>query len=147
MSKEISAMALIVEGLNAVKEVIKKMTAVPAEVTDAQNQLREELNALSKKQLIELLIAERIKGAAIEPRQKDLLYEIFMNPATTALTYDEISECILENLNTELKYSPHNVSWWRSRFVTEGAEFPARMTAAERNKLDRKIAMAALSKK
>lgn len=146
MTKVNTAAASIIEGLEAIKSIIERLTAVPKEVTDAQSKLRMELSKLDKKQLIEMLIAERIKGAMPEPKQKDLLYEIFMDPQTIALTYDEISESILSNLKTDLKYAPHNISWWRSRFVTDGADFPARMSAAERNKLDRKIAMEALKK-
>ena len=135
----------IVEGLEAVREIIVRMTTTPPEIEAARNAMREEMQQYSKKQLIEMLVNERIRSTVPEPTQKDLILAIFQDERTTVLTYDEISIAILENLDTKLKYAPHNISWWRSQFNTAGEEMPARMTNAERTKLNRRMAMEAVN--
>lgn len=139
-----SAPNVIVEGIKAIKEIISNFTSTPPEIEEAKEALRADLQQYNKKQLIELLIEARIKSSVTEPSQKDLIFAIFKDERTTALTYDEMSETVLENLDTKLKYAPHNFSWWRSQFNTAGEELPPRMTAAERNKLDRKMTMEAI---
>ena len=142
-----SAANRIIEGLEAIKEIIIRMTTTPPEVEAARNAMRDEMQQYTKKQLIEMLINERIRSSVPEPTQKDLILAIFQDERTTALTYDEISAAILENLDTKLKYAPHNISWWRSQFNTAGEEMPVRMSNAERTKLNRLIAMESLANK
>ena len=136
---------LILEGFEAIKEIIRTMTDAEANIAKA-DELRTELNKHTKAELIEMMVSQQVKATSKEPTQKDLLLAVFKEPRCRALDYNEVSACILENMNTKLKYSPTNISWYRSQFLTDGEELVARMTTTERRALDRKIAMTLLGK-
>lgn len=133
---------LILKGIDAVKEIISNMTA---DQDNNSTELRISLEKLTKKELIELIVAEKSKSARKEPTQRDLLCAILKDPRCYALDYNEISETILANLNTKMKYSPANIAWYKSQLATDGEELVARMTVVERRKLDRQIAMEAIN--
>lgn len=132
---------LIIDGMNAIAEIISNMTGG---VEDTSSELRASLEKLTKKELIEMIIADKTKSTRKEPTQRDLLCAILKDPRCYALDYTEISETILANLNTKMKYSPANIAWYKSQLTIDGEELVARMTAADRRKLDRQIAMQAL---
>jgi len=132
---------IILEGLNAIKEIILTMTSVPIEVAEQTAKLKLELKAMTKDQLIEMIIAERVKGSTKEPTQRDLVCAILKDERCVALDYTEISDCILENMHTKLKYSPSNIAWYKSQLTIDGEELMARMSTVDRRKLDRQIAM------
>lgn len=132
---------LIIEGMNAIVEIINNMTGG---TDDGNTALRTSLDKLTKKELIEMIIAEKEKSTRKEPTQRDLLCAILKDTRCYALDYNEISETILANLNTKMKYSPANIAWYKSQLTVDGEELVARMTTAERRKLDRQIAMQAL---
>jgi hypothetical protein len=134
----------IIDGIAAIKEIIASLTSVSPEIEEAKVAMRADLNKLGKKELIELLINERIKCSKPEPSQKDLLLAVLKEDRCMALNYDDISETILANMDTKLKYAPHNISWWKSQFTTSGEKLAARMTAADRNRLDRQMAKDAI---
>mgnify|MGYP000962570995 CR=1 FL=1 len=132
---------LIIDGMNAIAEIISNMTGG---VEDTSSELRASLEKLTKKELIEMIIADKTKSTRKEPTQRDLLCTILKDPRCYALDYTEISETILANLNTKMKYSPANIAWYKSQLTIDGEELVARMTTADRRKLDRQIAMQAL---
>lgn len=132
---------LIVEGMNAIAEIIHNITG---ETEDTSSVLRTSLEKLTKKELIDMIVAAKTKSTRKEPTQRDLLCAILKDPRCYVLDYTEISETILANLNTKMKYSPANIAWYKSQLTIDGEELVARMTTAERRKLDRQIAMQAL---
>jgi len=135
---------IILEGLNAIKEIITNMTSVSTEVIEQTNRLKAELKTMTKDQLIDMLVAEKIKGSTKEPTQRDLVCAILKDERCRALDYTEISDCILENMHTKLKYSPSNIAWYKSQLTIDGEELVARMSTVDRRKLDRQIAMATM---
>ncbi len=131
---------LIIDGISAIVEIINTMTASSVDATNRVAELKTELKGLTKDQLIEIIVAEKTKSMRKEPTQRDLLCEILKDPRCYALDYTEISETILANLNTKMKYSPANIAWYKSQLSIDGEELVARMTTADRRKLDRQIA-------
>lgn len=135
---------LVLIGFEAIKEIISDMTSIPESATKLQTELRASLDKMTKAQLIEMIMAEKSKSIAKEPTQRDLICAILKDERCRALDYTEISECILANMNTKLKYSPANLAWYKSQLATDGEELVARMSPADRRKLDRQIAMEAM---
>ena len=131
----------IIEGMKAIVEIINNMTAGQ---DNNCTELKQSLEKLTKAQLIEMLIAEKTKSTRKEPTQRDLVCAILKDPRAYALDYTEISETILANLDTKMKYSPANIAWYKSQLTVEGEELVARMTVADRRRLDRQIATQAL---
>ena len=132
-------MNAITIGITAVIEHIKARTEVPAETLDAEKVLREELSKLNKKDLIERLIGLQLKKT-VKVVQADLVSDILCDPRCAVLTYEEISETILENMDTDQKYSVDNLRWYKSNLQNvKGVPVLNRMPAAERNALNRQL--------
>lgn len=132
-------MNAIATGINAVIEHIKAHSDVPAETLDAEKALREELNKLGKKELIERLISLQLKKT-VKVVQADLVADILCDPRCVVLTYEEISETILENLVTDQKFSVDNLRWYKSNLQNvKGVPVLNRMPANERNALNRQL--------
>jgi len=136
---------LITEGINAVIEHINKHAQVAPEAVEAEALLRTDLSKLSKKELIDMVVSLKIKKTT-KVVQADLIKDILCDPRCAILTYEEISETILENLNTDMKFSVANITWYKTNLQThKGVEgiynrMPAKERASYVSQLLRKIA-------
>ena len=133
-------------GIAAVISHINKHTAVPEEVTKAAISLRKELNKLSKDELVERIINMQLKQT-VKVVQGDLIADILCDEACQALTYEEISETILENMETDQKYSVDNLRWYKSNLQNvKGLPVLNRLPAAERKAIERQLLKDAMKK-
>lgn len=129
----------IAVGINAVINHIKEMTEVPAETIAAEKTLRAELKKLNKDDLIDRLISLQLKKT-VKVVQADLVSAILCDPLCAVLTYEEISETIKENLDTDQKYSVDNLRWYKSNLQNvKGLPVLNRMPANERNAINRQL--------
>jgi hypothetical protein len=123
----------------AVVEHINTHAQVPAETVEAEKTLRAELEKLNKKDLIERLVRQQIKKT-VKVVQGDLLASIFCDPRCAILTYEEIKDQILENLDTDQKFSVTNLAWYRSHLRNvKGLPILNPMPAKERAAFDRSL--------
>lgn len=130
----------------AVVAHIQKHAAIPEEVLTAEKEMRAELDKLNKKQLIDRLVNLQLKKS-VKVVQGDLVADILCDPVCAILTYEEISETILENLDTDQKYSVDNLRWYKSNLQNvKGLPVLNRMSANERKVIDRQMVKAALKK-
>jgi len=138
-------MNLITVGINAVIEHINNHAQVSPEVTEAEAALRTDLTKLNKKELIDIIVGLKIKKTT-KVVQADLVKDILSDPRCAILTYEEISETILENLDTEMKFSVANITWYKTNLQTrKGVEgllnrMPAKERAAYTRQLLKQIA-------
>jgi hypothetical protein len=129
----------ILDGINAVIVHINKHAAVPAETLEAEKSMREELSKLPKKDLIEKLINLQLKRT-VKVVQADLVGDILCDPKCAILTYEEISETILEHLNTDMKFTVDNLRWYKSNLQNQkGLPVLNRMATSERNAINRQL--------
>jgi hypothetical protein len=130
--------ALLV-ALDAVVEHINAHAELPPETVAAEKVLRTELDKLTKKELIERLVRQQIRKN-VKVVQGDLLASIFCDPRCVILTYEEIRDQILDNLETDQKFSVSNLSWYRSHLRNvKGLPVLNPMTAKERAAYDHKV--------
>lgn len=132
----------ILAAIEAIKGHIANHTRIPQEMADAEAMLRAELSKLDKKALIERIINMQLKRT-VKVVQADLVQDILCDPTCAILTYEEISETIKENLDTDQKYSVDNLRWYKTNLQNvKGVEgILNRMPAKERQAIDRKLLM------
>ena len=127
---------------NAIQKLIihiNNHAKVAPETLEAEAKLREELTVLSHEELVDKLVALSIKKT-VKVVQADLLADILTDPEIQILTYEEISENILANLETDQKYSVANIAWYKSNLaVRKGIQTLNRMPATERRAIDREL--------
>lgn len=136
---------LITEGINAVIEHINKHAQVAPEAIEAEATLRTDLSKLNKKELIDMIVGLKVKKTT-KVVQADLVKDILCDSRCAILTYEEISETILENLDTDMKFSVANITWYKTNLQTaKGVEgiynrVPAKERAAYTRQLLKQLA-------
>lgn len=132
----------ILDAINAIKGHIGNHTQVPAEMLEMEKAMRAELKKLSKDDLIDRIINSQLKRT-VKVIQSDLVQDILCDPICSILSYEEISETIKANLETDQKYSVENLRWYKTHLQNvKGVEgLQNRMPAKERQTIERKLLM------
>jgi hypothetical protein len=130
---------VITEAMTAVVEHINTFTSLTPDMIAVDQALRLELGKLNKVELIDRLVRQQLKGT-VKVVQAELVGAILCDPRCVVLTYEEISETILENLNTDQKFSVNNLRWYKSNLQNvKGLLILNRMPSKERDALNRQL--------
>ena len=119
--------------LSAIKKAEEHAQKHVAPAQDGVEELRKELDKLTKKQLIEKIVAESAPKAD-KVKIEDIVYAILEDPDCAWLTWDVIASVIRKHV-PDCKTTPQSLRWYPSEGYRRGKTIVPRKKTAEIAKL------------